>query len=377
MQKLVTDMAADEDQTNDPETGRRNKVEVAVIVPCYNEAQSIATVVRDFHVHLPGARVYVYDNNSTDRTTEVAKAAGALVRFEPIKGKGNVVRRMFADVEADVYVLVDGDGTYDAAVAARAVQELMSRSLDMVNIARTTDMGPSYRPGHRFGNRALTGMVGLIFGRQFNDMLSGYKVFSRRFVKSFPALAQGFEIETELTIHAVECRMPVTEIEGPYGVRPEGSTSKLRTVRDGAAIFSTILVLLRTERPLFFFSSIALALASTSLALAWPLFLTYLKTGLVPRMPTAFLCADLMVLAFLSLTCALILDTVTRGRREMRRLYYLSLPGPAAAAASRPVTRPTEPSRRSARSLPRNPTLRRTVSTARKAGPASPKPPNS
>jgi Glycosyl transferase family 2 len=318
---------------NQSQAWRRAEPEVAVLIPCYNEAPSIAAVVRDFRAHLPHARVYVYDNSSSDRTAELAALAGAIVGTEPMRGKGNVVRRMFADVEADVYVLVDGDGTYDTFVAGAAIRDLTSRSLDVVNVARRVDSSATYRCGHRFGNIVLTGMVGAIFGRRFGDMLSGYKVFSRRFVKSFPALAQGFEIETELTVHALGLRMPVGEIEAPYRER-SGSSSKLRTIRDGVAILATILVLLKEERPLLFFSCLALALASASFLLAWPLAVTYLETSVVPRFPTAILCTGLMILAFLSLTCGLVLDTVTRGRREMKRLHYLSLPAPEVSEAA-------------------------------------------
>jgi hypothetical protein len=347
MQGVPTDVvssglgAAVVDATGEPNQSQaRNEPEVAVLIPCYNEALSIAAVVRDFRAHLPNARVYVYDNSSSDQTAELAALAGAILRTEPTRGKGNVVRRMFADVDADVYVLVDGDGTYDPSFAGAGIWELTSRSLDMVNIARRADSSATYRRGHSFGNIVLTGLVGAIFGRRFGDMLSGYKVFSRRFVKSFPALAQGFEIETELTVHALGLRMPVAEIEAPYRERPVGSSSKLRTIRDGAAILATILVLLKEERSLLFFSCFALALASLSLLLAWPLAVTYLETGLVPRFPTAVLCAGLMILAFLSLTCGLVLDTVTRGRREMRRLHYLSLSAPAMrrTAMARPST---------------------------------------
>ncbi|QCQ21781.1 glycosyltransferase family 2 protein [Desulfoglaeba alkanexedens] len=300
---------------------------LAVLVPCYNEARSIAAVIRDFKESLPGAEVYVYDNNSSDGTALVAREAGAVVRSVIQQGKGNVVRRMFADIDADVYVLVDGDDTYDASSAPVLVSKLLDEQLDMVVGTRFGRFETTaFRAGHKLGNRLLTRCVALLFGRTFTDMLSGYRVFSRRFVKSFPALAQGFETETELTVHALELRMPIAEIETPYRSRPEGSTSKLRTYRDGWRILMMILTLFREERPLAFFMLVFGALASTSLALAVPIVVTYLKTGLVPRFPTAILSTGMMLLAFLSLTAGFILDTVTRGRLEMKRLFYLSVP---------------------------------------------------
>lgn len=299
---------------------------LAVLIPCYNEEAAIAQVVGDFHRALPAATVYVYDNNSRDRTVEVARAAGAVVRSEPLQGKGNVVRRMFADVEADVYVLVDGDATYDAASAPKMVAALLDGPLDMVNGARVTSIEKAYRPGHRFGNRLLTGIVAEIFGKRITDMLSGYRVLSRRYVKSFPALAAGFETETELTVHALELRMPVAEIPTPYRDRPPGSVSKLSTFRDGFRILMTILVLVKEERPLQFFSLLALFLALAAGGLMGPILVEYLNTGLVPRLPTAILAMGLMILGFLSLASGLILDTVTRGRREMKRMRYLNIP---------------------------------------------------
>jgi len=297
----------------------------AVILPCYNEEAAIAQVVRDFRQALPQAAIYVYDNNSTDRTAEVAAAAGAVVRRETRQGKGHVVRRMFADVEADVYVLADGDGTYDAASAPRLVAKLLEERLDMVVGSRLYE-GAAFRPGHRLGNDLLTGFLGLCFGRSFSDILSGYRVFSRRFVKSFPALSTGFEIETELSVHALELRMPTAEVPTPYRARPAGSASKLRTYRDGFRILMMILDLFKEERPLAFFSLIAGGLALASVLLAAPIVVTYLETGLVPRVPTAILSTGLMILAFLSLASGFVLDTVTHGRREMKRLIYLSIP---------------------------------------------------
>jgi len=305
---------------------------IAVLIPCYNEEAAIGTVVRDFRAALPDATVYVYDNNSADRTVEVAREAGAVVRHEPLQGKGNVMRRMFSDIEADVYVLVDGDDTYHAPSAPMMVRRLWEEQLDMVNGARVTDIVAAYRPGHRLGNKVLTGLVAEVFGHRIHDMLSGYRVFSRRFVKSFPALASGFETETELTVHALELRMPIAEVSAPYKDRPVGSVSKLRTYRDGFRILKTILVLVKEERPLPFFAAIFALLTGISLMLAVPIFITYFSTGLVPRLPTAVLATGTMVLAFLSLTCGLILDTVTHGRREMKRLRYLSIPAPNSAA---------------------------------------------
>jgi len=299
---------------------------IAVLVPCYNEEAAIEQVVRDFHEALPEAVVYVYDNNSSDRTVEVATAAGAVVRTEPLQGKGNVVRRMFADIEADVYVMVDGDDTYEAAAARRLIDAMVEHGADMVNAIRVTQIDKAYRPGHVLGNRMLTGVVAWIFGDRVDDMLSGYRVFSRRFVKSFPVLSSGFEIETELTVHALELAMPMSQAQTAYKDRPEGSVSKLNTFRDGFRILGTIIRLLQRERPLRFYGALCVVLASVSVGLAVPLFLTFLETGLVPRFPTAILCSAIMLLAFLSLTAGLVLDTVTHGRREVKRLAYLSVP---------------------------------------------------
>jgi glycosyltransferase involved in cell wall biosynthesis len=317
---------------SDGSSGTRTTMQtarVAVLIPCFNEAATIGTVISDFRSALPGAAVYVYDNNSTDDTRERAAAAGAIVRTERLQGKGNVVRRMFADVEADAYVLVDGDGTYDAATATRMVELLVGESLDLVNGARVATSDDAYRLGHAFGNKLLTGAVAVIFGNRIRDMLSGYRALSRRFVKSFPALAAGFEIETELTVHALELRLPMAEIDTPYRQRPAGSASKLRTFKDGFRILRTIVLLVKEERPLRFFASVGAALALTALALAWPLLTHYLETGLVPRFPTAILATGLMILAFMSVVAGLVLDTVTLGRRELKRLHYLALRGPA------------------------------------------------
>ncbi len=305
-----------------------SRLDVAVLVPCYNEGRAIATVVADFRAALPGATVYVYDNNSSDNTVAAAKAAGAVVRHETHQGKGHVVRRMFNDIEADIYVLVDGDATYDAPSAAAMIGKLIEDRLDMVVAMRVDRDEAAYRPGHRAGNWLLTGFVAHIFGRAFRDILSGYRVFSRRFVKSFPILSGGFEIETELTVHALELELPVGEVATPYHSRPLGSASKLNTWHDGFRILWTILRLYRAERPLSFFGAFGLALAIVSIGLAIPIFNTYVQEGLVPRLPTAVLSTGLMVLAFLSIACGLILDTVTRGRREQKLIAYLALRAP-------------------------------------------------
>jgi len=298
----------------------------AVLVPCYNEEVAITQVVSEFRHVLPDAQIYVYDNNSKDDTIKVAQAAGAIVRREPLQGKGNVVRRMFADIEADIYVLVDGDATYDAASAPHMIKKLLDNQLDMVNGARVTQIEEAYRAGHRFGNWMLTSMVSLIFGNRFKDMLSGYRVFSRRYVKSFPALSAGFETETELTVHALHLRMPTDEVETPYKDRPIGSASKLNTFKDGFRILWMILVLIKEEKPMPFFSLIAGILAIASILLMIPIIYQFFETGLVQRLPTAVLSMGLMMMGFLSLSCGLILDTVTRGRNEMKRMRYLNIP---------------------------------------------------
>jgi glycosyltransferase involved in cell wall biosynthesis len=297
---------------------------IAILVPCYNEEKAIAKVVTDFRAALPQAAVYVYDNNSQDRTVEVAKGAGAVVRRELHQGKGHVVRRMFTDVEADIYVLVDGDATYDAPSVRTMINCLVEDRLDMVVAARIDQEVAAYRPGHRTGNWLLTGFVTLVFGRAFTDMLSGYRVFSRRFVKSFPVLSGGFEIETELTIHALELELPVSEVETPYYARQAGSASKLNTWRDGFRILWTIGRLYRSERPLQYFSAIGGVLALVAVLLAIPLVATYLEQGIVPRLPTAILSTGLILAALLSFVAGLILDTVTRGRRELKLLAYLA-----------------------------------------------------
>jgi glycosyltransferase involved in cell wall biosynthesis len=301
---------------------------VAVLVPCYNEATAVAKVVKDFRVALPGAAIFVFDNNSTDNTTAAARAAGAEVFQEKHQGKGFVVRRMFTDIEADIYVLVDGDATYDAPSAPAMIERLLNDRLDMVVGNRIHHEEAAYRAGHQAGNWLLTGFVATVFGPAFNDMLSGYRVFSRRFVKSFPVLSGGFEIETELTIHALELNLPAAEIDTPYYARPIGSASKLNTWRDGLRILGTIVNLYRAERPLAFFSAIGLVLAIVSIGLAVPVFVTYLETGLVPRLPTAILSTGLIMLGSLSIAVGLVLDTVTRGRRETKLLAYLAQRAP-------------------------------------------------
>lgn len=308
--------------------GKCGEPRIAVLLPCYNEAAAIGPVVADFRRALPGAKIYVYDNNSIDGTAQVAADAGAIVRRETRQGKGNVVRRMFADIDADIYVMADGDGTYEAAAAPRLIERLQRDCLDLVTGCRVSDATGAYRLGHRFGNKMLTGVVASIFGRNTCDMLSGYRVFSRRFVKSFPALSRGFETETELTVHALELRMPIADENTAYGERCEGSESKLSTLRDGARISWMILGLLKEERPMELFGLIGLALGLLSLALGIPVVFEYMKTGLVDRFPTAILCSALMTVAVISVFAGLILDSITHARSELRRLAYLRLPPP-------------------------------------------------
>ena len=303
-------------------------MKIAVLVPCYNEEATIAAVVRDFRAVLPGATVYVYDNNSTDQTAARAAEAGAVVRNESRQGKGNVVRRMFADIEADIYVLVDGDDTYDAGASPRMIAQTIADGADLLTARRIHTAAGAYRPGHVLGNRLLTGLTATLFNVGLSDMLSGYRIFSRRFVKSFPVTAQGFAIETELTVHAVRLMMPVSEMDTRYKERPLGSVSKLNTYIDGLRILGAIGYLVREERPLIFFSCIAFLFAAVAVIIGAPVVSEYVHTGLVPRLPTAVLSTGLMVIAFLSLTCGLILDTVTRGRWEAKRMAYLAIPGP-------------------------------------------------
>jgi glycosyltransferase involved in cell wall biosynthesis len=301
---------------------------LAVLVPCYNEEMSIAKVVRDFRAVLPSAEIYVYDNNSGDATTAIAKEAGAVVRSETRQGKGNVVRRMFADIEADVYILVDGDDTYDAGIAPELVAKLIGDGLDLITGKREHTASAAYRRGHVLGNKLLTGLTGLMFGVRMGDMLSGYRIMSRRFVKSFPSAVEGFGIETELSVHAVRMLMPMAEVATSYKERPEGSTSKLNTYRDGFRILVTIAGLTRRERPMLFYGSIFLLFAFLSLVIGIPVVIEYFHTGLVPRLPTAVLVSGMMVIASLSLVAGLIQDNVTRGRWEQKRIAYLTFQGP-------------------------------------------------
>lgn len=302
---------------------------IAVLIPCHNEALAIGQVVRDFHEAFPNGQIHVFDNNSTDDTIEVARQAGAIIHRVPLQGKGNVVRRMFADIEADAYVLVDGDGTYHPPSSPAMVERLMAENLDMVVGCRVSSETTAYRPGHRWGNLLFSAVVAHLFGCRCIDLLSGYRVFSRRFVKSFPAIASGFETETELTVHALALRMPVAEMATPYRSRVEGAESKLHTYKDGLRIMMTIMRLFMLEKPFVFFGTIGAGLASLSILLAIPIFSHYLETGLVPRFPTAILSTGLMLLAFLSLFSGLILDSVARGRKELKWLAYLSIKGPS------------------------------------------------
>lgn len=314
---------------------------IAVLLPCYNEEAAIAQTVAGFQTALPTATIYVYDNNSSDRTVELARAAGAVTRCEPIQGKGSVVRRMFADVDADIFVMADGDLTYDPAAAPRMVDQLVADQLDMVVGTRQHEVKDAYRGGHVLGNRLFTGLLSGLFGRSFTDIFSGYRVFSRRFVKSFPVLSSGFEIETEMSVHALELRMPVGEQITTYFARPEGSASKLSTYRDGWRILRTIATLYRIERPVLFFGGIGALLLLAGLVLSVPLVVTYLQTGLVPRVPTAILVTGMVIIAVLCFFAGLILDTVTRGRREIRRLAYLQLEAPGdVARLNSPPNRP-------------------------------------
>jgi glycosyltransferase involved in cell wall biosynthesis len=301
-------------------------IQIAVLVPCYNEEKTIEKVISDFQSNLPSCNIYVYDNNSSDRTAELARRAGAIVRKESRQGKGFVVRRMFADIEADAYVLIDGDDTYDASAAPGLLNVLLQNGLDMITVTRKDNDANAYRFGHRLGNRMLTRLVQIFFGAGVTDMLSGYRILSRRFVKTFPTMSGGFDIETEMSVHALEIGIPMEEHAAPYGARPVGSQSKLKTYRDGLRILIRILRLVREERPLLTFGVLSIFFTVIGLALGIPLVLEFARTGLVPRFPTAILASGLMILAFLSLTAGLILDTVTHGRRENKRIAYLTYP---------------------------------------------------
>ena len=304
-----------------------SQFDIAVIIPCMDEAVAIGGMVTELRDLLPSATIYVYDNNSTDGTAEVAAKAGAVVRAETRQGKGFVVRRMFADIDADIYMMVDGDNTYDIHAAPRLISTLITDGLDMVNGARRAVEEEAYRPGHAMGNKAMSEIVRRLFGNGFGDIFSGYRIFSRRFVKSFPVMSRGFEIETELTVHALSLEMPFAELPTDFKDRPSGSASKLKTYSDGTRILWTIINLLRQERPMRLFGLVSIVLAAMSLILAYPLLITFLDTGLVPRFPTAILATGLMLLASLSLACGLILDTVSYGRREAKRMCYLAIPG--------------------------------------------------
>ncbi|MGZ3600572.1 MAG: glycosyltransferase [Ktedonobacterales bacterium] len=308
-------------------TAAQTRSGVAVLIPCYNEALTIGSVVAGFRKALPSAHIYVFDNNSTDDTERIAAENGAIVCHETLQGKGNVVRRMFRDIEADLYVMVDGDGTYDPQTAIEMIRLARSGPYDLVNGVRASEKGkPAYRSGHQLGNALLTGMVKFLFGNRIEDMLSGYKVFSRRYVKSFPSLSKGFEIETELTVHALELQMPIAHVRTLYRGRPKGSHSKLNTYRDGRKILLYILDLFRQERPLLFFSLLSFFLTVAALAISIPLAITYLQTGLVPRFPTLFVTISMLLLACISFTSGLILDTITRGRQETKMMNYLRIP---------------------------------------------------
>jgi glycosyltransferase involved in cell wall biosynthesis len=333
VQALVEQVQAFAEQQADGDPLAHQRI--AVLVPCYNEEAAIAKVVADFGAALPMADIYVYDNNSRDQTVAAARAAGAIVRSETLQGKGRVVRRMFGEIEADIYILVDGDATYDAPSARAMALRLVTDRLDMVVGSRIDQEQAAYRLGHRFGNRVLTAFVADVFGKTFTDILSGYRAFSRRFVKSFPVLSGGFEIETELTVHALQLELPVAEIETPYYARPQGSHSKLNTWRDGVRILNTIIKLYRSERPLGFFSGIGISLGIMSVGFAIPIVFTYLREGIVPRLPTAVLSTGLMIIAALAITCGLVLDTVTRGRREIKLLAYLAQRAPGEISGRR------------------------------------------
>lgn len=307
-----------------PQTSWVRNRSIAILLPCYNEATAIADVVRDFQRALPSARIYVYDNNSTDGTRVAAEATGAIVRSEPYQGKGNVVRRMLADVDADIYVLADGDSTYDTSAAGRLIDALVTQNLDMVVGTRAPTDG-AYRRGHEAGNRFFNHVVGHLFGPGFTDILSGYRVLSRRFAKSFPVTSTGFEIETELSVHALDLKIATAEIPLPYGARPEGSHSKLRTYRDGWRILIAILMLYKELQPLRFFCAIGIALILAAIGLALPLVVTYVETGLVPRFPTAILATGMVQLGVLSFIGGFVLDAIAQGRREAKRMRYLDL----------------------------------------------------
>jgi len=318
---MVREAALPLDATPRPEgAGPR----IAMLLPCLNEAASIGEVVRAFQASLPAATVYVYDNDSDDDTAEIARRAGAVVRVKKMRGKGNVVRRMFADIDADIFVLSDGDMTYDASKAPQLVEQLLEEELDML-VATRKPTEKAHRAGHALGNRLFNYLARLLFGGHFTDIFSGYRVFTRRFVKSFPAVSRGFEIEAELAVHALDLRVKASEVALPYRARGAGSESKLRTFRDGFKLLFTFLLLCKEIRPFAFFTALSGLFAAVSIILAYPIVVTWLETGLVPRLPTAVLCASLMIFAFLSLASGMVLDSVSKARHEMKRLHYLAL----------------------------------------------------
>ncbi|MGE3247546.1 MAG: glycosyltransferase [Beijerinckiaceae bacterium] len=326
--KLAADLrraGAGESSPSQAASSEPNAPRVAVVIPCYNEATTIADVIADFRTHLPQAVIAVFDNASTDGTGDAARAAGADVYLEPRRGKGNVVRRMFAEIDADVYLMVDGDGTYEAAAAPKLVSMIVDDRLDMAIGARANVTNNAHRTGHAFGNRLFNRLFAGLFGQSYCDIFSGYRAFSRRLVKSFPALSSGFEIETELSVHASQMRLPVAEFETKYSPRPEGSQSKLRSVRDGIRILRAFLFLLKETRPILFFGSMAGAAALAAIVLAIPLVETWLATGLVPRFPTAILCVGLAIISSLLAICGIILDSLSRARVEHKRILYLAV----------------------------------------------------
>ncbi len=312
--------------THTPQTLAAARPRIAVTIPCYNEAATIGDVVAGFRAALPGADIYVYDNNSSDATAQIAARAGATVRRETRQGKGHVVRRIFADIEADIYVMADGDGTYDASMAPTLVELLLKNHVDMVVGTRADVTRNAGRGGHAFGNRMFNLLYNQIFGREFTDILSGYRVFTRRFVKSFPATSAGFEIETEMSVHASQLGIPTLERPTRYGMRPEDSPSKLNTFRDGLRILGMFALLMKETRPLAFFGLIGLMLTLTATALSAPLFITYFQTGLVPRFPTAILSTGIAIIGVMAVVCGLILDSLARARIEAKRAVFLSYP---------------------------------------------------
>jgi glycosyltransferase involved in cell wall biosynthesis len=314
------------DYESDMNPPKRESLRVAVLIPCLNEEDTVGVVVASFRQVLPTAQIFVYDNDSNDRTAETARRSGASVRCEPLRGKGHVVCRMFSDVDADLYVLVDGDNTYDAKSVGRLIHRLLAEDLEMVCGARVTHGNSWGRSGHRLGNLLLSRIVTLMFSGRVEDMLTGYRVFTRRFVKTFPALSTGFEIETQLTVHALSMHIPFAEERTPYNPRADWAESKLRTFEDGWRILRTILYLVKDERPLGFFTFLFVLLASSSVGLAWPIVIEFMQTGLVPRFPTAILATSLMLLGFLCLASGIILDSVKNGRQELKRMQYLAMP---------------------------------------------------